>query len=366
VDCEAPEPALEPSRKQEKGGGLLLRIPLFSQEKLLPITGKLHVLFLPGIVIACTALILIGHGAFFFFHAASKSGSLATLSLQQWATLFLLVYLGVFIHELGHASACVRYGAHHGEIGTGIYIIYPVFYCNVTDCWSLPRIKRAVVDIGGLYFQMTFGALCCLIWLWSRNEILGFVIYSNLAGLILNLNPFLKFDGYWLLTDLTGLPSVHQACRDLIKYVYTRARRKAWTGRIPEVFEAPATVRWTIFVYALLSGLFTVYFSLRIALVFVPLVYHTYCTDIPMLVGAALHQQFNKALIGMITRLLFLSISCWGLGRTVVLFAARMLRRIRESQKTTKELQSEAMSPNGNSEPGHQLPMMTYGEAESE
>jgi putative peptide zinc metalloprotease protein len=327
VDCDTGETGTEARAGSEgKSLGLLLSLPLLSQQAILPLTKRLHGLFAPVAAVVSLAFMVLGHALFFAWHHPVKAASLSTLSMAHWIELVLLVYLGVFFHELGHASACLRYGARHGEIGMGIYIIYPVFYCNVTDCWSLPRYRRAVVDLGGVYFQMLFGTLFCFAWWWSGNELFALVVYSTLAGLILNLNPFLKFDGYWLLTDLTGLPSMHRACRDLAKYLYFRLRRKTWVGRRPEVFDTPYRIRFAIVVYALLSGLFTVYITLRIAFVFVPLVIHTYVAGIPMLFDAARQHQFNREILGLMFRLLFLSVSCWGLCRTVVLFTRHAWR----------------------------------------
>jgi putative peptide zinc metalloprotease protein len=327
-DCDAVRSAASAtSGKKTKWVGLLFRVPLLTQEAILPLTRWLQYLLTPVAVAASLALILLGHGVFFALHHAGKT-SLAALSISQWVTLVALVYLGVFFHELGHASACLRYGARHGEIGIGLYFIYPVFYCNVTDCWSLRRYRRAVVDVSGIYFQLIFGAVCCLAWWQSHNELLAFVVYSTIAGVVLNLNPFFRFDGYWLLTDLTGLPSIHRTCKDLTRYLWKRAFRRPWRERRPEIFETPYRVRWVIVVYSILSGFFTVYIAWRISVVFIPAVYYSFVQGVPMLVEAFRHRDVNREIIGLVFRLLLLSLSCWGLARTVIYFTAQTIRRI--------------------------------------
>ncbi len=87
---------------------------------------------------------------------ASRAASAATpesLTGAQIVCAATLTALGIIVHEIGHLTACSRYGAQHGGIGIGIYWCMPVFYAEVNGAWMLPRLQRAVVDVGGLYFQ---------------------------------------------------------------------------------------------------------------------------------------------------------------------------------------------------------------------
>ena len=63
----------------------------------------------------------------------------------------------------GHASASARYGVPARDIGFGLYLIYPVFYNDVTSAWRLPRRQRVVIDLAGTFFQFLVGAVYALV-----------------------------------------------------------------------------------------------------------------------------------------------------------------------------------------------------------
>jgi putative peptide zinc metalloprotease protein len=143
---------------------------------------------------------------------------------QGWdLPLFYVAIVAVTLfHELGHASACRRFECPHGDIGFALYFIYPVFYTDVTKAWRLPPLKRAVVDLGGIYFQaILFVALTVYVMLTHDIFALRLLWVMNLT-MLLTLNPIFKMDGYWLLTDLSGLSNLHQQMGE----TYTRAVRR--------------------------------------------------------------------------------------------------------------------------------------------
>jgi putative peptide zinc metalloprotease protein len=135
--------------------------------------------------------------------------------------LFLFV-LSFLIHELGHASACRRFGQKHGAIGFGIYVMFPAFYADVTNAWKLDRRKRAVIDLAGLYFQAIFLIVIDVIFLYSNSNTMLYLTIAVSLTMLHTLNPFFKFDGYWLLSDLSGISNLHEKVRITI-YYYSRA-----------------------------------------------------------------------------------------------------------------------------------------------
>ena len=66
---------------------------------------------------------------------------------------FGAVVLATVFHEIGHASACRYGGAKPGVLGAGIYVVWPVFYCDVTDAYRLGKAGRLRTDLGGVYFN---------------------------------------------------------------------------------------------------------------------------------------------------------------------------------------------------------------------
>ena len=144
---------------------------------------------------------------------------LATGSCDRglWHLLvFYPVVLGILlIHELGHAAAGYRFGIKPKEIGAGLYLIFPVLYTDVTEVWRLGVQKRTIVNLGGIYFQLLInllliGYLMTHFGDFGQINTTRYLIQLNVATIIINAIPFLKFDGYWLYSDLFSLPNLRR------------------------------------------------------------------------------------------------------------------------------------------------------------
>ncbi|HEU4626321.1 MAG TPA: hypothetical protein VFS52_16240 [Steroidobacteraceae bacterium] len=133
------------------------------------------------------------------------------------AAAFALTVAGVIVHELGHLAACRRFGAHHGGMGVGLYWCFPTLYAEVHGAWLLPRMQRVVVDIGGVYFQSGYVLALGVMYLATgADAVLGAIAWSHCL-MLHTLNPVLKFDGYWLLADLTGAHNFHGWVRSIAR-----------------------------------------------------------------------------------------------------------------------------------------------------
>lgn len=150
----------------------------------------------------------------------------APLTGMDVVVAFALTIVGVFVHELGHLAACVRHGAPHGGIGCGMYWCFPTLYSEVHGAWLLRRHQRALVDIGGIYFQSAYMAALGALYLWCGSAaVLDALVWSQVL-MLHTLNPVLKFDGYWLLTDLTGSRNLHQRIRSIARRVWRLVVRR--------------------------------------------------------------------------------------------------------------------------------------------
>src|SRR5919204_3593797 len=147
------------------------------------------------------------------------------------AVLSLLV-LGGIAHELGHAAALRYAGGRARAIGVGLFVIFPIFYTDVTDAYRFGRRERLRIDLGGFYFHLLFTTLLIGVYLLSgAGFLLVAVVLINLDTLR-QLIPFIRLDGYWALCDLTGVPDLNQQAA-----VYVRGLRKR--RKAPEAVPAP-------------------------------------------------------------------------------------------------------------------------------
>ena len=200
---------------------LWLRIPLLGGKAATAIAGPLSPLYRRAVAGTLIALSLAAHAAVLLKGPGLGLGA-EWLRPQDWILAGLLYCGSTLWHELGHATALGAFGLSPGSVGFGMYRFFPVFYSDVSRSWHLPRGKRIVVDLGGIYFQLAFaGALAA--WCVARPDpVVSRALFLVDMGLLLNLNPFLRMDGYWLAQDLTGVRDLRGSSRSVIRSLFGR------------------------------------------------------------------------------------------------------------------------------------------------
>lgn len=183
------------------------------------------------------------------------------LLFNSQVTVYVIVGLFVFMltsslfHELGHASACKYYGLNHGGIGFGLYLNFPVFYTDVTEVWRLNRMQRCVVNIAGVYFQ-SYWLLALLIAFWlTNNDMLRYLILTMNLGFLMTLNPFFKFDGYWIASDMLGVPNLRARSLELLSYGYKRIRNYPVKEK-PYLLQIRSVEKYGLLLYSIVVNLF--------------------------------------------------------------------------------------------------------------
>jgi putative peptide zinc metalloprotease protein len=121
-----------------------------------------------------------------------------------------LALCSCIVHELGHAAACARFGMKAGSIGFGFYLFMPVFYADVSSAWRLSSGKRIIINIAGMYFQLLISFILVIIYAITGNDWMLYASLINIISFLPNLNPFVRYDGYWILTDLLGINNIIQ------------------------------------------------------------------------------------------------------------------------------------------------------------
>ena len=119
-----------------------------------------------------------------------------------------LLLVSALVHECGHAAACAYGGAKPGRIGVGLYLVMPAFYTDVTAAYRLDRVGRLRTDLGGLYFNamvvVVLGAVNAI----APNPVLLLAIVLVNVEMAQQLLPVVRLDGYFILTDLVGVPDL--------------------------------------------------------------------------------------------------------------------------------------------------------------
>jgi putative peptide zinc metalloprotease protein len=193
---------------------LFVRIPLGSIDslasRLAPWTGWL---FAPAAVLGWIAVMMVAF-LLAIAHSTELSASLGSLpqffvqSDPRWlAVVFVVTKIA---HELGHAVCCCRIGSRCGSVGILLLCGMPCPYVDVTDVWRQnSAFKRAAVMLAGIYVELILASLATFTWVLAndpaiRLHALNLMIVCGVSTILFNANPLMKYDGYFVLSDLIG------------------------------------------------------------------------------------------------------------------------------------------------------------------
>jgi putative peptide zinc metalloprotease protein len=151
----------------------------------------------------------------------------ALANLFQWDNIALMWVTTIVvksIHELGHGLTCKHFGGEVHEVGFMSMVFTPYFFVNVSDCWTMPnRLHRILVSAAGIYVELIFASLATFLWAvvqpgWFQNFLFNVIVITSISTLIFNANPLMRFDGYYILTDLIEIPNLQGKARTLIQH----------------------------------------------------------------------------------------------------------------------------------------------------
>jgi putative peptide zinc metalloprotease protein len=191
-----------------------LRASLISAETVRALGRALVPLFSRRAAVPLVAAAVLAHVAFYLTSPQLELAN-GLLHFGLWWPPAAIFALSLIAHELGHAAALMSGGERPGAIGAGLYYVCPVMFTDVDAAWRLSRRSRAIVDMGGIYVQLLFAALTIGLYAATGSGIAARAVALMDLGLIANLNPFLRMDGYWLLADLTGTRDLRGRTRAL-------------------------------------------------------------------------------------------------------------------------------------------------------
>ncbi|WP_285319314.1 hypothetical protein [Pseudarthrobacter sp. lyk4-40-TYG-27] len=190
--------------------GLRFRYIVTDPERTRRITAPFAVLFNPLIVVAVTAAFL---AACWWVLMVKGLGSATHEAFAQPALLLLILAVTILsagFHEFGHAAATRKGGATPGAMGAGLYLLWPAFFTDVTDSYRLGRGGRIRTDLGGLYFNAIVAVAIMGLWWATGFDALLLVVVTQILQMVRQLIPLVKYDGYHILADATGVPDLFQ------------------------------------------------------------------------------------------------------------------------------------------------------------
>lgn len=139
--------------------------------------------------------------------------------------IWLAVVMGFtkVIHEFGHGLSCKHYGGECHEMGVMLLVLTPCLYCNVSDSWMLPnKWHRVAIGAAGMYVEVAIASVCTFLWWFSDtstmfNQLcLSAMFVCSVSTVLLNGNPLLRYDGYYILADVLEIPNLRQKATSIL------------------------------------------------------------------------------------------------------------------------------------------------------
>ncbi|MEM8781754.1 MAG: PqqD family peptide modification chaperone [Planctomycetota bacterium] len=221
-----------------------------------------------GIALWCVLLFAGG------WHLAGRTGDLFDSAGNVLDPSNLLYLYGGFvlakvIHELGHGFAVKRFGDSEGTasevhtVGVMLLVLMPVPYVDASSSWAFrSKARRAFVAAAGMYVELALAAIAAIVWAQtSEGAAIHALAYNvmfiaSVSTILFNANPLIRFDGYYILSDLTETPNLYKRANDYLKYL---VKKYVYRVRNPRSSAHRPAERWWLSAYGCCSLVYRVF-----------------------------------------------------------------------------------------------------------
>ena len=171
-------------------------------------------------------------------------------------------------HEMGHAISCKKFGKQSGTggevhvIGIMLLVFTPVPYVDASSSWALQnKWHRAIVGAAGMWVELAIASVAAMVWANTgdtgqyaqlHNFCYNVMFVASFSTVVFNANPLLRYDGYYILSDLLEIPNLAQRSKD---YIYFLVKKYVWNVRFARNPAYSASEEFWLFIYAVASFL---------------------------------------------------------------------------------------------------------------
>lgn len=224
---------------------LAIRIPLLDPDRFLDRTAIVGraVFSLAGFFVWLGVILYAGTQIGSYWEPLTQNFSDRVLAADN---LFLIVLVFPFLkalHELGHGYAIKRFGGECHEIGVMFLVFMPVPYVDASSAAFFPsKLHRVLVGAAGMYVELLIAALAFLLWRdmepgLLRSAMYNIMLIGGVSTIFFNGNPLLRFDGYFILSDLISIPNLGPRSNRYIPYLIRRYIFRVKTATSPVLAE---------------------------------------------------------------------------------------------------------------------------------
>ena len=240
-----------------------LKIPLFDPDSLLNRLRWLIRFLLSkpfAFVWLATVLVAAKYGVENFDALRDQSSGFLSPSNIGW--VYACTVFVKLLHEFGHASVVKRYGGEVHTLGVMFMLLVPLPYVDATASWSFrKKSRRALVGAAGMLTEFFIAAVALIVWAnlgggLAKNLAYNVVIMASVSTVLFNINPLMRFDGYYILTDLLDMPNLQQNSVKHLKYLL---ERYVFFKRDAEVVAETWLERFIYSIYGVASSIYRVF-----------------------------------------------------------------------------------------------------------
>nr|VFK17973.1 MAG: putative peptide zinc metalloprotease protein [Candidatus Kentron sp. LFY] len=265
---------------------LFFRIPLIRPDRFLSATVKNLSWVWSRAFVTITAIVsLLGLWLVMRQWNAFTTTFIDTLNWNGLLHYIVALAVAKLTHEFAHAYTAKHFGCHVPTMGIAFLVLWPIPYTDVTETWKLQaRRQRMIVGAAGMIAEISLAGYATLAWSFlpqggMREAAFTLATVAWISSLAINLLPFLRFDGYYLLSDWLETPNLHQRCFALGRWWL---RETLFTlGEAPPEPLPPQRAR-SLIAFAFLVWLYRLFLFLGIAV----LVYHFFIKIVGILLFA--------------------------------------------------------------------------------
>ena len=178
---------------------------------------------------------------------------------RKWFMFGAVLAITKVFHEFGHGLSCKRLGGECHEIGFMLLVLTPCLYCNVSDSWRLNnKWHRAAIGAAGIYVEIILATIATFIWWFVQPGIvqevcLQVMLICSISTVLFNGNPLLRFDGYYIMSDLLEIPNLQQKSSKAL----TTLLGRHWLGlEIPDDQLMPSNRPWAFALFTVAAFLY--------------------------------------------------------------------------------------------------------------
>jgi len=152
----------------------------------------------------------------------------AFFCLDNVVWFLLAIAVSKVLHELGHGLTCKHFGGECHELGVMLLVFTPCLYVNVSDAWLLPnKWHRIAISAAGMFVEIILAAVCTFLWWFSEPGLLNSIclhlmFVCSVSTVLFNGNPLLRYDGYYILSDLMETPNLRERSISMVRRALAR------------------------------------------------------------------------------------------------------------------------------------------------